>query len=364
MVEGIEPLNCNFLLIFLLFKIASYAIIKTLMDSQKASTGINGFGRFGQHFLKYWLENKENANFSIDYINDNFLTIQQVQDILKRDTYLASFYSPLISIEDNYLKFQTNSGETKILFTTSDDKAISWVGKPTILLECSGKNTNAENCKKFLKESTNLVLISATSQNAAQTLIYGFNHEALNAESQTISYGSCTVNAYVPLSNFINEFYGIIDSDVNVIHNIPEYTLKPDTTLLRKTCTLETSAPNLLPFINKDNFKVNYTNIPYTGTSIIDFRYRLKHVPSLESFLTNLDSVINNGKLKNLYEVIDEDNGPDAHKFTPYSAVLVKSGIKIVGDTLYIHAYFDNENSVTRYFDLANYIVRNKSNLK
>lgn len=334
------------------------------MDSQKASTGINGFGRFGQHLLKYWLENKERANFTIDYINDNFLTIEQVQDILKKDTYLASFYSPIISIEDNSLKFQINNEEIKVLFTTNDDESIPWLGKPVIFLECSGRNTNAENSKKFLKEATKLVLISATSPNADQTLIYGFNNETLKAESQTISYGSCTVNAYVPLSNFINEAYEIIDSDVNVIHNIPEYTLKPETTLLRKSCTLETSAPNLLPFINKDNFKVNYTNIPYTGTSIIDFRYRLKQVPSLESFLANIDTAIASGKLKSLYEVIDEDSGPDAHKFTPFSSVLIKSGIKIVGDTLYIHAYFDNENSVTRYFDLTNYIVASRDNLK
>ena len=37
----------------------------------KISAGINGFGRFGIHLLKYWLERESECNFSINYINDD-----------------------------------------------------------------------------------------------------------------------------------------------------------------------------------------------------------------------------------------------------------------------------------------------------
>ena len=97
---------------------------------------------------------------------------------------------------------------------------------------------------------------------------------------------------------FIDKHYGIIDADVNVVHNIQKYRLKDNNTLNRKFCTLEKSGPQLLKCLNKKNFKVNYTVVPYTGVSMIDFRFRLKNCPSLNKFIKNLEESIQDGKLK------------------------------------------------------------------
>ena len=51
----------------------------------KKSTGINGFGRFGLHLLKYWLDRSTDAHFRIDFINDDYLTINDVYKIIKQD---------------------------------------------------------------------------------------------------------------------------------------------------------------------------------------------------------------------------------------------------------------------------------------
>ena len=45
-----------------------------------------------------------------------------------------------------------------------------------------------------------------------------------------------------------------LESDVNVIHNIQEYRLQDNYTLIRKFCTLEKSAPLLLQSLNNNNF--------------------------------------------------------------------------------------------------------------
>lgn len=328
----------------------------------KTTSGINGFGRFGQHLLKYWIEKGSQSSFTIDYINDPKLSLADTYEILIHDQYLSSFYKKCLSIEEDNLFVKTDGGIHKIQYTKSEDNSIPWTGNPNLFFECSGKNTNAELCRKFLKGNTKLVLISATSPNADKTLIYGFNHQDYTNDDQIISYGSCTVNAYVPLTQFINNKYGVIDSDVNVIHNIPEYTLNDKTSLVRKSCTLETSAPRLLDFITKENFKVNYTNVPYTGISIIDLRYRLEHVPAIEEIFENLFNAINKKELASLYAMEPEDKGPETYKFKPFSAVLIQSGIKLIGNNLYIHAYFDNENSVTRFYDLAQYIAKKKEN--
>ena len=41
----------------------------------KKKAGINGFGRFGLHLIKYWLDRHEESDFTINYINDDTLTI-------------------------------------------------------------------------------------------------------------------------------------------------------------------------------------------------------------------------------------------------------------------------------------------------
>ena len=49
----------------------------------KKRVGINGFGRFGLHIIKYWLDRNDESAFTINYINDDSLTINQSIEILK-----------------------------------------------------------------------------------------------------------------------------------------------------------------------------------------------------------------------------------------------------------------------------------------
>ena len=51
------------------------------------SVGINGFGRFGLHLLKYWIERFYNSGFIIKYINDENLNIVRIFEILNSDQY-------------------------------------------------------------------------------------------------------------------------------------------------------------------------------------------------------------------------------------------------------------------------------------
>ena len=153
------------------------------------------------------------------------------------------------------------------------------------------------------------------------------------------------------------QVYGIVDADVNVVHNIQKYRLKSNDTLNRKFCTLEKSGPQLLKCLSKKNFSVNYTVVPYTGVSMIDFRFRLKKCPTLNQLIMTLENAIYEGQLKGLYNMHDADRGPEVHNCTPFSAVFIKENLKIVKDQVYIFSYFDNENSVNRYYDLANYIA-------
>jgi glyceraldehyde 3-phosphate dehydrogenase len=318
------------------------------------STGINGFGRFGLHLLKYWLDRSNEAKFSIDYINDDYLSQKQIYDLILHDEYVIFNKYKVQLIGDDNLSIIKPSGEKfDIRLTSTDPESLDWLGKPDFFLECSGKRTVAEANDCLLKGNTKLVIVSATSWDIPKTLVYGFNHEELNLDDSSISYGSCTVNAYVPLAKYMYEKYEYPDSDVNVVHNVAKHKL--ENTLIRKFCTLEKSAQQFFSFLNDDNFVVNYTVVPYTGVSMIDFRFRMPKDVTLEEFLTDFEDAITDGELKGLYGMDEVDIGPEVHNCTTFSTNFIKENIKMVGDNLYMHGYFDTENSVNRYFDLVNF---------
>ena len=177
-------------------------------------------------------------------------------------------------------------------------------------------------------------MISATSWDAEKTLVYGYNHDEYSSDLKLISYGSCTVNAYMPFANWIDKNYRIVDSDVNVIHNIQEYRLQDNNTLNRKFCTLEESAKLLMDSINDNNFLVNYTVIPYAGVSMIDFRFRVNKNNSLKSFIEHFENSVTHGSLKGLYGISEKDRGPEVHNCTPFSSVIIREGIKIKNNNI------------------------------
>mgnify|MGYP001199185932 FL=1 len=323
----------------------------------KKIAGINGFGRFGLHLLKYWLDRASSSNFNIGYINDDTITIDQALDTLNNDNKVFFTKYRIKKLGNHIRILESNGSFYEIEFTNSQKDKIHWIGEPDYFFECSGKNTMKKDCLPFIKEKTKLAIISATSWDADGTYVYGFNHQDLANEDKIISYGSCTVNAYVPFANFIDQTYSIIDSDVSVIHNIQEYKLKQQNTLTRKFCTLEKSGPSLLDCIHKNNFVVNYTVIPYSGISLIDFRFRVNKEINYDKFILDLNHAIYEGSLKNLYDIDEVDNGPEIYNCSTHSSVFIKKNIRILNNQIYLQGYFDNENSVNRYYDLCNYIA-------
>jgi glyceraldehyde 3-phosphate dehydrogenase len=324
---------------------------------KKISTGINGFGRFGLHLLKYWLDRSDECPFQILSINDSHLLKEKILGIINSD-YSVVLNSYKFQLSGSVLQITSPDGNNhEINITNENDDKIPWIGEYDLFLECSGVNTIRKNCEKFLSGNTKLVAISATSWDSDKTLVYGFNQKDLDLKKdKIISYGSCTVNAFVPLANFINNQFGVVNSDVNVIHNIQRYRMDDNYTLNRKFCTLEKSAVDLLPFVNENNFKVNYTVIPYEYVSMIDFRFELNEEVSQKKFIDKLTISSQDGVLSDLYDLENFDNGPEVFNCTSYSSVIIKDGIKKIGKNIYLQAYFDNENSVNRYYDLVSYI--------
>ena len=115
---------------------------------------INGFGRFGLHLLKYWLDRNSDSNFNISYINDDFLDIKKSHDLITNDRYVK-FNKYKVQISGDFLTIlEPNGNKHEIYYTNCAQKSIPWIGKPEIIFECSGKFTRAKNCTIYIKNKT------------------------------------------------------------------------------------------------------------------------------------------------------------------------------------------------------------------
>lgn len=319
----------------------------------KNIAGINGCGRFGLHLLRYWLENINGSLFDVFYLNDEFLTIDEVVKAIEFDDFLDI---KIAKIGSNAVEvYDSNNNPHKLWFSNVNLNDISWLEKIDFLFECSGKYKENAMLKKITETKVKKIIISASSSIADQMLIYGFNHNTYNPESEIISYGSCTINAYVPIASLLNNKFGVVDSDCAIIHNTPKYRLHEFIQPKKQHCTLEAFGPKLLDFLSIENFKVSYTTIAYLGVSLISYRFNLLKTPLLGEVMSCLQDSLQND-LEGLYSFTNSSTKPNDHKFTNSSAVVIEDTIRLVGNNLYIDAFFDNENSVNRLFDLSNFI--------
>ena len=334
---------------------------------EKLSAGINGFGRFGLHLLKYWLDRREDSAFSINMINDDTLSIEDAYRIITSDD-AVNFRRYKVKAVGDELLISTPFGNNSRIHYTNEGKgsleSIPWIGKPDMVFECSGKHAEFPlECRRtYLAGNTKHVVISSTCWDADKTIVFGFNHLEFNpSEDSMISYGSCTVNAFVPLANWMHKTYVLLDSDVHVAHNRPKYTLEnpKNRVLFRKACTLERVGPNLLDFLKPDNFIVDYAVGPFTNISAITFRFGVKDPIERYKFTHDLRRAVGEGgELQGLYYLDAVDVG-DSNRYhcTIFSAVFPENGIKTRGSNLYLLGYFDNENSANRFYDLVNYMA-------
>ena len=323
-----------------------------------AIAGANGFGRFGLNLLKTWLEDKKPA-YKIRYWNDEKLSPKNMYKIIKSDPHV-SFDGYKVLLDKNTLSITTPDGREEIVECTSGPaESARWIGKPDIFFECSGSRTAIAKSKPFLKGNTKIITISATSWDADGTFLFNYNHHEFKPEKhKIISYGSCTVNGYIPLAAFLHKKFGVLDSAVNIIHNIQQYRLPNYNTLDRRFCTLEKQGPAFLPFLRKNNFMVNYTVVPYSGASIMDMSFRLKKRVSREKLLRTIKNAIKKGgELYGLYTIIPKNSGPEPHVRSPYNAAIVENALHMRDKTAHLFTYFYNEGA-TRYHELTSHVAK------
>src|SRR2546422_3989337 len=176
--------------------------------------GINGFGRIGRNVLRASLNDP-----NLDFVAVNDLTDPKtLAHLLKYDSVLGNLPNDVSAGADSI----TVDGKTIKVFGEKDPAKLPWesVGAQ-VVIESTGRFTDANDAKKHLRGPVKKVIISAPAKNEDITLVLGVNHEKYDpAKHHIISNASCTTNCLAPIVHvLLKEGFGIEEGLMTTIHS-------------------------------------------------------------------------------------------------------------------------------------------------
>src|SRR5438094_1933116 len=175
--------------------------------------GINGFGRIGRNVLRASLNDP-----NLEFVAVNDLTDPKtLAHLLKYDSVLGNFTKKVTARANS---IQVN-GKTIKVFKEKDPAALPWdsVGAQ-VVIESTGRFTDANDAKKHLRGPVKKVIISAPAKNEDVTLVLGVNHQVYDpAKHNIISNASCTTNCLAPIAKVVNDEFKIVSGTMTTIHS-------------------------------------------------------------------------------------------------------------------------------------------------
>ena len=174
---------------------------------------INGFGRIGRLVARALMQNKD-CGLELVAIND-LGTSKDNAWLFERDS-VHGRYQGTVSAEGNDLVIDGKH----IKVTAERDPANLPHGElgVDIVLECTGFFTDRESAQKHIDAGARKVLISAPAKGVDLTVVYGVNHDKLEAGHTIVSNASCTTNCLAPVAKVLNDAFGIERGFMTTVH--------------------------------------------------------------------------------------------------------------------------------------------------
>lgn len=179
----------------------------------KVKVAINGFGRIGRLVLRAALESgREDIEFVA--VNDlapadqnaYLLEYDSVHGKLPMDVKLDGEY---IIVGNHKIKCVSEKDPTKLPW---GELGVD------VVMECTGIFTNADKARVHLDCGARRVLVSAPSDGADKTIVFGVNDNTLTADDKIVSNASCTTNCLAPVARVLDDTFGLKDGWMTTIH--------------------------------------------------------------------------------------------------------------------------------------------------
>jgi glyceraldehyde 3-phosphate dehydrogenase len=327
--------------------------------------GINGFGRIGRNVLRTALGDPE-----IDFVAVNDLTdTKTLAHLLKYDSVLGNLDHE-ISATENGIKVE---GDEFRVFSEKDPAAIDWesVGAE-IVIESTGRFTNAEDARKHLRGTVRKVIISAPAKNEDITIVLGVNEEQYDAAAHhIISNASCTTNCLAPVAKVIHEKFGIRSAQMTTIHSytndqqlldLPHKDLRRARAAALSMIPTSTGAAKAVALVLpelKGKFDGISVRVPTPNVSLVDVVMEVERETTGEEVNKALKDAAN-GELRGIMAFSEEPLVSIDFRKNPNSSIIDAEYTKVTGGNLVkVLSWYDNEWGYScRVRDLIKFIAQ------
>jgi len=336
---------------------------------------INGFGRIGRQSFKAMLANYGD-DLEIVAVND-LSNVATLAHLLKYDSNYGQFDGDVRAngnvIEITYYDDEGNERQMNLQVLAERDPAqLPW-GKlgVDIVVESTGRFTEADKAKAHLQAGAKKVIISAPAKGEDITICLGVNENKYDhAVHNIISNASCTTNCLAPVAKVLNDKFGIKRGMMTTVH---AYTMDQNLqdnvhSDLRRA---RAAAMNMVPTTTgaaqavslvipelKGKFTGFAVRVPTSTVSMVDFVVELERGTSVEEINKAFIAASESEELEGILAVTHEQLVSTDFLGDPASSTVDLPLTIGLGDNLFkVISWYDNEFGYSnRVADLTAYI--------
>lgn len=315
-------------------------------EMKKIRVAINGFGRIGRLVLRAALES---GRKDIEFVAINDLApAEQNAYLLQYDSVHDKLPMDVKLVGDKIIV-----GNQKIkCLSERDPQKLPWKKlKIDVVMECTGIFTSADKARVHIDCGAKRVLVSAPSNGADKTIVFGVNEKTLTKKDIIVSNASCTTNCLAPVASILDKKLGIINGWMTTVHaytgdqQLLDKTHKdlrraraaclsmiPTTTGAAKAIGLV--IPNLTG--KMDGIAIR---VPTPDVSVIELVVNVKKVTTPEKINAMMKNAQSNILGYTESPLVSVDFTHDAH-----SCVFDSTQTRVIdGNVVHITAWYDNE---------------------
>lgn len=328
--------------------------------------GINGFGRIGRMVLRAHEESGRYDNIEIVCIND--LSDRKTNiHLLKHDSVHGAFCKEVKETVDGI----SINGHNIKMISEANPEVIDWRGLGVdVVFECSGRFTKKVDAEKHIRAGAKRVIVSAPSDGADATIVYGINHKTIKDSDLVISNGSCTTNCLAPIAYILDKEFGIECGFMTTIHSYTGDQRLIDTvhkdlrraraatlSMIPSTTGAARAVGLVLPQL-KGKLDGTAIRVPTPNVSLVDLKCNLSKSASAGKINQAMKQA-SESELKGILGYNDEPLVSSDFNHSTLSSIFDATGTTVIGDKFCrVTSWYDNEFGFSnRMLDLAAYLA-------
>ena len=311
---------------------------------------INGFGRIGRLVARAILE-KADSGLELVAIND-LADAESNALLFKRDSVHGAYPGEVRADGDDLI-----IDGRRIKVTAERDPANLPHGDNgvDIALECTGFFADRESAGKHLTAGAKKILISAPAKGVDLTVVYGVNHDKLEAGHTIVSNASCTTNCLAPVAKVLLDTIGIERGLMTTVH---AYTndqkildqIHPDKrraraaamSMIPTTTGAARAVGEVLPQL-KGRLDGSAIRVPTPNVSLVDLTF----TPGRDTSVEEVNGVLkaaSEGALKGVLAYSDEPLVSIDYNHNPASSTVDSLETAVLeGKLVRVLSWYDNE---------------------